>query len=269
MGSAGWARLTAVFLTLGTAWLPAQVRKVTLTTLDWQPYTGEGLPGHGYACRIVAEAFRAEGYQVDIRFYPWARALAEAREGLADGLFPEYYSEERKADFIYSSAFPGGPVGFMARRDSRIAYHGDPRTEQAKVLQGLKQYTFGVVRGYINTAEFDHAAYLKKEFCDSDEQNINKLYNGRIDLIFIDKFVADYLVETRFPSYAGALEFLEPPLEVKPLYIVFSRKAPDCGQKARDFDAGLARLLRSGRVKAIMRQYGLPYERMNLNNNNN
>ncbi|MDR3640260.1 MAG: transporter substrate-binding domain-containing protein [Humidesulfovibrio sp.] len=236
--------------------LYAQSKKVTLTTLDWEPYIGEKLPGHGYVYEIVAKAFKSMGYQVDIQFYPWTRALALAQSGKADGLFPEYYDDSRKTEFVFSDSFPGGPVGFMARADSRISFPSDPRKDLTATLQGMKQYTYGVVRGYINTKAFDAASFLRKEEADSDDQNIVKLHGKRIQVIFIDKFVAQYILKTQYPQFTKALTFMEPPLEVKPLYIVFSKKAPNYEQKMRDFNAGLGKLKASGALKAIMGKYG-------------
>jgi polar amino acid transport system substrate-binding protein len=243
-------------LLLTAQYAQAQTKKVTLTTLDWEPYIGANLQGKGYVYEIVSEAFKSVGYQVDIEFYPWARAVSEAESGKADGLFPEYYGDERKANFIFSAPFPGGPVGFMARKESKITFPADPQKELTKALQGMKQYSFGVVRDYINTKEFDDASFLKKDVSDSDEQNIKKLLAKRTDLIFIDKFVAQYIIKTTLPKSANELEFLEPPLEVKPLYIVFSKKAPDYEQKAKDFNDGLAKLQKAGTIKAIMKKYG-------------
>ncbi len=236
----------------------AGTKKITLTTLDWEPYIGEKLPGHGYVYEIIFEAFKSVGYQVNIQFYPWARAVETAKSGRADGLFPEYYDEGRKAEFVFSNSFPGGPVGFMIRKDSGITFPADPRRKQEKVLRGMKQYTFGVVRDYINTREFDAASYLKKDVSDSDEQNIRKLHAKRIDLIFIDKYVAQFLIKTKFSQYANDLVFMDPPLEVKPLYIVFSKKAPGCEQKVKDFNTGLNNLAKKGMIRAIMKKHGFP-----------
>ena len=253
------AILSVIFLFAAQS-LFAEPKKITLTTLDWEPYIGEKLPGHGYVYEIVAEAFKSVGYQVNIQFLPWPRAVEAAKSGKADGLFPEYYAEKRKTDFVYSDSFPGGPVGFLARKDSRITFPVDPRKEQTKALRGMKHYTFGVVRDYINTKEFDAASFLKKDMADNDEQNIAKLYAKRINLIFIDMLVAQYLIKTRFPQYAKDLEFLTPPLEVKPLYIVFSKKAPGYKQKMKDFNEGLKILKKNGAIEAIMKKYWFWYQ---------
>lgn len=38
---------------------------VVLSTINWPPYTGENLPGHGFISKIVTAAFEEVGYQVE------------------------------------------------------------------------------------------------------------------------------------------------------------------------------------------------------------
>lgn len=248
--------ILGVILSLGGLPARAQGKKVVLNTLDWEPYIGEKLPGKGYVFEIVSEAFKSAGYQVEIRFVPWARAVDEGETGHVDGIFPEYMDEGRLSHFIYSASYPGGPLGFLARKDSKIVIPGDLQKDQTRTLQGMKQYSFGVVRDYVNTKEFDGASFLKKDVADSDEQNIRKLQAKRSDLIVIDKFVAQYVIKSKMAQFSGELEFLEPPLEIKPLYVLFSKKAPGAEQKVKDFNDGLARLQKSGAIKAILKKYG-------------
>jgi ABC-type amino acid transport substrate-binding protein len=231
-------------------------RKVELATLEWEPYIGENLPQKGFVHEIVTEAFRSMGYDVNITFYPWARALAVATSGKVDGLFPEYYDESRTGNFVYSAPFQGGPVGFLVRKDSGIRFPSDPRKDMTATLQGMKSYHFGVVRGYINTKAFDAADFLMKDETVTDEQNVQKLIARRVDLIFIDQYVARHLIETRFPEARNDLEFLEPALEIKPLYIAFSLRTPDHDQQMRDFNEGMAKLQKSGVLKAILKRHG-------------
>lgn len=223
--------------------LSAQQKVVTLASLDWEPYIGQNLPGNGYCAQIATEAFKRSGYTVKISFLPWERAVQESKAGHYDGLFPEYYDTGRKADYVYSDSFPGGPVGFMKRKDKAITFKG---------LQDLKPYTIGIVRGYVNTAEFDAASYLKKDASESDDINLQKLYSKRLDLIFIDKYVGQYLMKTKFPTYLGEIEFINPPLEEKPLYIVFSKKGNDTEAKRKAFNDGLKSMQSDGTLKKIV-----------------
>jgi len=235
--------------------LMAGPKTVTLATLEWPPYIGKSLPKDGYVAEIVVEAFKRSGYQTDIQFFPWPRAVHMVETGNRDGLFPEYFSVDREKKCVFSHPFPGGPVGFYKRKDARISFNGNPQKELKKVLHGLRQYRFGVVRGYINIAEFDAATYLIKDEADSDESNIKKLHVKRIDLIFIDKLVANYIIKTKHFEMTPDLEFMEPALEQKSLHICFSKKSADYQRKLKAFNKGLKSIKADGTINRIMSKH--------------
>src|SRR5690242_16261894 len=95
---------------------------VRLATLEWEPYIGEKLPQQGYTAVLVREAFKDQGWDVKIEFYPWARALHLARTGEVDGLMPEYFNSSRKNEFQYSFPFRGGPLVLYKRKDDPIVF---------------------------------------------------------------------------------------------------------------------------------------------------
>jgi len=248
------------FLTMVSYLLLSQVvfagQTLTLATLEWEPYIGPNMKNNGYVFEIVEQALKRSNITVDIRFFPWARAVNTAQSGKRDGLFPEYYDEGRLANFVFSDSFPGGPVGLYKRKNNKIAYSVDPQKHQTEALKALEKYKFGVVRGYVNTKEFDAASFLKKEEVNSDETNLKKLFKGRIDFIFIDKYVAKHIIVTKYPHYLDELEFMEPPLEIKPLYIAFSKKAKDYDSKLKAFNSGLKKLEKDGSLTKIMEKHG-------------
>jgi polar amino acid transport system substrate-binding protein len=233
------------------------VKAVQLATTDWAPYIGQDLPEHGYVHILVTRAFAKAGYEAQIRFYPWARALALAREGKVAGLMPEYYDASRTKEFAYSDGFPGGPVGFYARRDRKLKIPPTLATKPAQALQTLKHLRFGVVRGYLNAPAFDTAPGLTRDEARDDLTNLRKLYHGRVDAIVIDRHVAEYLLRTEVPEFAAELEYLEPPLARHSLFVAFSRTAPDYEALLRAFNRGLEDLELSGELAAIRRQAGL------------
>jgi len=220
---------------------------IRLATLDWPPYVGEVLPQYGFTTAIVSEAFKRAGYEVKVDFMPWTRVLQETEAGNYDAAYPEYYSEERVKTFFLSDPLASGPLGFYKRKADNITY---------TKLDDLKPYRIGVVLGYINTPEFDAADYLKKEATNSDEQNLRKLLLGRIDLVVIDKFVAQYLIKTSIPEAVGTLEFMEPPLLEQSLYVIFSRQVAGSEQKLQAFNAALKTMREDGTLERILKEYG-------------
>lgn len=252
----GAAALLLLLLALPTA-ADEAARTVELSSLDWPPYIGDSLPAQGFIHQIAEQALARQGYRLKVRFLPWARAVEVAREGKSAGVFPEYYEAGRKEEFAFSDPMPGGPMGFYKRRAADIRFVADPRNDPGTVLQALKGYRFGVVRGYINNLAFDVADFLVKEEANSDELNLKKLAFSRVDLIVIDELVARHILATRLPELADQLEFMRPPLEHKPLYIAFSRQDPQWQAYRDAFNAGLKAMREDGALGRIMERAGV------------
>jgi len=228
---------------------------IILTTLDWQPYIGQDLPNYGYVYQIVKKIYEQRGYKVVIKFYPWARTMQLAASGEIDGYFPEYYNEDLKKDFYFSDPYPGGPAGFYGRKDINYKF----KTQyDMKDFHALTSYRIGIVRGYTNTKYFDSANYLQKEETTDDLSNLKKLYYNRVQLIFIDPNVANYLIRTylikQYPDYFEKTYFITPELEYKFLYVCIARKAPYAQKKLQDFNAGLKELKQTGELNKLLRE---------------
>ncbi|MGH8029458.1 MAG: substrate-binding periplasmic protein [Arenimonas sp.] len=247
--------LAAVLSITTSSAATAEKKPVRLATLEWEPYIGQEMPDQGYCAALIRAAFAQQGMQVEIEFYPWARALHLARIGAVDGLMPEYFNASRLAEFEFSAPFPGGPLVLYKRHGAAIEFSGDPAREQDAVLRALKERRFGVVRGYLNTPVFDAASYLVKDEANDDATNLRKLVYGRIDLAVIDRRVAEHLIRTEYPDYARKIEPMSPPLAEIPLYIAFSRKSPRQAELLATFNKGLAALRANGQVDKLYQRY--------------
>ncbi len=222
-------------------------QSITLGTLDWEPYIGQKMENQGWVAEVVREAFKRSGYTANFQFKPWARVTYEAQKGESDGYFPEYFSEDLKKDFILSAPFAGGPLGFFKRKGEVISY---------TKLEDLKPYKIGVVRGYVNTADFDAAAFLNKEEAKDDITNIRKLLAKRLDLIVADKYVGIHLLQQEMPDKIGSMEFVDPVLEEKDLYLCISKKNPNHAKIIQAFNDGLAQIKADGSLANIMKRHG-------------
>jgi len=225
----------------------AQDKTISLTSLEWPPYTSASLAEQGASSAVAVAAFKAMGYTLKIDFYPWERAVNLAKtDSPYSGYFPEYWSDDNAKDFVYSDPMGVGPLGFVERKDAPVKW---------KTLDDLKGITIGTVSGYINTTQFDSMAaskVLTVEAVDDDATNIAKVANGRIPLAVIDPNVMRYLLKTD-PSLAGykdQVEFNAKVLEMKKLYVCFKPGAE--GQRlSKIFDAGLKKI----DVEKVMQDY--------------
>ena len=226
----------------------AQETILTLGTLNWEPYVGEKLENDGFISEIVRESFRRAGIQIKIRYMPWARVIKELEKGSIDAAYPAYFSKERSKKFGVSKPFASSRLGFYKKKNIEVPY---------KKLEDLKSYRIGVVRGYLNSKEFDDAKYLKKDAVNSDLANLRKLLKGRLDLVVIDESTSKFLIKTNFPAKLNELEFLEPPLEEKPLYLLFSKKHSNFQKLLAGFNHGLNIIVKDGTRNKIIKYHKL------------
>lgn len=237
----GWIWLACA----GGTW--AEVKTVTLASLDWPPYTGAKLAEQGASVAVAKAAFKAMGYELKVEFYPWSRAvqLAKTSPGHA-GYFPEYYSDELKADFVLSEPMGNGPLGLAQRSDKPLSWNS---------VADLGAYKIGVVQDYINTTEFDARVAAKQQKVDvapDDSRNLLKLGAGRIDFAVVDSNVFNYLLKTdaTLKPFVGKLAMNPKLMEDKKLYICF-KKGAEGERIARLFNEGLKKI----DVAAIMAKY--------------
>ncbi len=176
--------------------------------------------------------------------------MLKTKRGKLDALYSAYYSDERAKTYALSEPYAESPVVFCTKKDADIKY---------TKLHDLAKYRIGVVQGYVNTPEIDKADYLQKDDgAVSDLLNLRKLLKNRVDLIIIDKFVAISILKNN-PTLEGdvkSVKFLDPPLEMKPLFVMFSKAVPGYEKKLADFNRGLKMVNDDGTVKNIMIKHG-------------
>jgi polar amino acid transport system substrate-binding protein len=220
---------------------------IKLATLNWQPYVSEELDGGGFTTEIVRLAFEKAGYQTEVTYMPWIRVLAEVKKGTFDAMYPAYYSDSRSRDYALSAPIANGPLILCKRSDRPLNYHS---------LEDLRPYIVGVVRGYVNTAAFDASDFITKKIVNNDKQNLLKVLTGRIDLAVIDMYTAQHIIDTSIPQARGKLDFMMPPLDVKPLYVGFSKSHSGYHKRLEAFNQALNELNQAGIVAQIYAKHG-------------
>lgn len=236
-----------VILVLCFGLISAEEKTVNLVTLEWEPYIGSKLKNGGYLAEIAREAFKAAGYETKITYMPWSRALEVAKRGDFDGVIGAYYSDERAEFFEYPDKIDEVKVVFFSKKGRNITF---------SKIEDLKPYKIGVIRGYVQTEEFDNADYLQKDESADSETVLKKLIHNRVDLIVDTKKTILHLANTKFPDQADQIEEVKPELKSHDLYIIFSKNAPDYMEKTEAYNKGLKIIKDSGRLKEIKAEYG-------------
>ena len=222
-------------------------KTVSLATTEWEPYVGEHLQDYGFTSEIIREAFNRIGYDVRFSFVPPKRVMMLVKTGEHDAGYPAYYSEDRAHWFDYSAPFAESVVGFYKRKDTHIEF---------ETLRDLIPYKIGTCLGFAYPKAFVEADYLEKEVARNEALNLRKLLNGRIDLFITDRAAALAAINRSVPEEKNALEFMDPPLEVRKLHLIFGKHEENKAM-LKDFNSGLQMIIDDGTVEKILKKQGM------------
>ncbi|WP_299496033.1 transporter substrate-binding domain-containing protein [uncultured Shewanella sp.] len=215
---------------------PIRADTLYLTSLNWAPYSSEQLDNKGAVIAVTRAALKAMGHELVVDFYPWNRAVRLATRSHTKylGYIPEYIFP---ADHLaFSVAIGSSLLVIVENKDNPIYW---------EKLSDLNQYTIGVVKGYVNTAEFDGmiaSGVQRVEMVTSDDQNIRKVVSGRVNGAVIDLHVLKYLLAREgMEPLRKKIQVNEHSLVEKELFVAF-RNTPE-GRRWRDiFNQGLEKI---------------------------
>lgn len=239
-------------------------KTIKLATSNWPPYIGERLCDKGWVFQLAVALFTSQGYQVQIEFLPWARAIRTVESGEADLLFPEYFIEptapsdnfigKYRHDLLaLSDSFPGGLVRFFKRRGSTDKFVGN--------LDNLAGESIGVVRGYQNTPEFDammDRGHFNILTVMNELQQIKVLAAGRVNLIIADPIALEYAIKSshlnaeRQQALSNSIQAVMPALSYNPLHFAVSKRHPEWQTILNQLNLTMRTFLQSGETKRII-----------------
>ncbi len=241
-----------VFLLIVTLFYSATCfagKRFTFVTVDFPPYYGEDLPEQGWVSEIVKAALEIQGYEVEIKFMPWIKAVEDTQEGYYDALLGAYHTRERAELYYFSAPIAQARTGFFKRKDVDISF---------KELTDIKNYKIGVVKGYATSKNFDSADDLDKVEVDSLDEGLVKLLNEEIDLVADSQAVGKYrlkILEEKNPGISKKIEFIKPVLAMNKIYVAISKKTTNAQQKLIDFNQGLRKIYMNGSFRKIKKKH--------------
>lgn len=172
--------------------LPSQL---TLATTNWCPYAcpnSDKLPGIAY--EYIQATLKQLDMDVDIKFYPWIRAIKEVESGRAHGLLTAV--REEAPDFVFTNTpTMSYRVCFFSNKDSQWRYKG---------VSSLNAVTLGAIKGYGYDSDIDeyirNAKSIEAVQLISGGKEIPRFINmldlNRIDAFLDDQYVAAWEAKT-------------------------------------------------------------------------
>jgi len=222
--------------------------KVRMVTTDWAPYYASTLESGGVVAELVQAAFLRGGHESSLSWYSWIRAMRMAKVGSADAVMGAYYSEERAGIYNYSDPIFSVDVGLIALKSLGIDKYGG--------LRSLDSYIIGVMRGWVYTEEFDTADFLKKQIVVNQVFAVRMLFSKQVDIVAASISVFKHEANLLSNSKGQDIVVLNPLLDSKPLYLMFSKNIPNSLELVKSFNAGMASIRADGTFQKIRDKHG-------------
>ncbi|MDE1465013.1 substrate-binding periplasmic protein [Spartinivicinus poritis] len=232
-------------------WLLASVcygEKITGAGDPWPPFLSPDLPGQGVALEIVTEAFKREGYELDMNFVPWARAIDGVKKASYDVLVGTWWTEERTKFLHYSDSYLENRIKFIKRKGDDFEFNG---------LASLDGKKVGIIRGYGYGDEFLNAANFTRPETSDLIKNLKKLVAKRIDITLEDEIVAKALIADKEPKLIEQIEFTNNALSINKLHVSSGLKNKKHKAIIDAFNKGLKAIKEDGTFDKILQKHKL------------
>ncbi|WP_168188274.1 ABC transporter substrate-binding protein [Hahella sp. CCB-MM4] len=221
-----------------------QADTIRIGTGEYAPWTTESSEHFGLVNRIVAEAFRRQGFTVDFVFVPWVRARADTESGRFDASSfwfrrPEYETQYLLSDTIFVQR----EVFFHLKQTKLPSWNS---------LEDLKDRVFGATIGYSYTQEFWDMAkgkILQVEETSSDLVNFRKLVRGRIDVFPCEEVTGWRILNKEFDrGIANLVTTQDKPLRTAEATLLMIRDKPESVRLIDLFNQALEKMKADGTI---------------------
>lgn len=222
---------------------------VAIATHNFDPFIVlENGKTYGSMVEIVDAAFAKKGITTKYVEYPWARTALLTEVDKMDVVMPKIVTPERLKNNTFSD-----PVIMTVNRFFYIKGRKIPENYKWDKFSDMRNLRVGGVLGYWYEEEFKEAG-LDVDYTASNEQNLEKLYLGRIDTFVIDEQMGWKLIRKMYPKEISRFSVMSKTESVTP-FCLMTYKGNKRGVKMiKEFNEGLKELKKSGEYDRIMRQ---------------
>lgn len=220
--------------------------EIIIPTDDWPPFriTQNNIYS-GIDFDLWKELSKRLNLQTNFRYYPWARSLANMKNGAVDMMSGIAIKKERQEYIQYSS------IPYYSC--SPVFYTQKGLGETIKTYDDLKKHLVGYVNNSIYFKKFDNDKTLKKRAVTSEEQLLKMLALKRMKIIIGTDCQADY--EIKKSGFENLIEKTQyRPNKKLDLYIGVSKKS-EFINRMDEINKTLKDIIEEGKIKEFASKY--------------
>lgn len=235
-------RSSLILLGLLAVCHPSKSAPIKVSTGEFAPYSGIGLDKKGIATQIVVGAFESaqQRHELELEFLPWKRALEYTKAGRSDASYPYFKNPEREQEYYFSDALYTSIGQVYGNKSTQNDEEPRPYTLVCIPLG----YALGSVNEIVNKYKLTlvRPNYLIQCF--------QLLYKERVEYVFANKAVAEYLVQEKLVPKPDKLYPL-PFFKTLASHHLITAKSEKNKQIIKSFNRGLAKFKQTEQYKEL------------------
>ncbi len=220
---------------------------VTMVTDEWPPYYGSEMYQQGPVTEIAREVLKQLGYQFELSFTPWKRAVASSKSGQYHAVLGGYYNKQRAEHFWYSQTIASSDIVLFTHFENKSA---------ASNISALSNKRVCVINGYFYGDEFKNNKLIERVNSNSLLHCFERLIAKRVDYLAANRLVGLDLLNNALVEYKDEIVALPLILSQEQIYILWSKQYPDNFNLNVLFNKKLKQLTETGEIKYIWQQHG-------------
>jgi polar amino acid transport system substrate-binding protein len=220
----------------------AQNQKLKLASDVWPPFTnvkGE----ESIALNLVKTALERVDIETEIEISDFDKVIKEIESNTTDGTAAIWKTQEREKTLLFSAPYLQNQLILVGLKGTDVT---------AKTIDALTGKKIGVVKNYAYGDKLLHAKNITLIFSESDQTNLEKLFDKKVDYMLVDKLLINYLLKYELNNVQELLAIANKPFETKMLYFALNKNVPDADIIISKFNDEIKLMVKDGTYNEIL-----------------
>jgi len=218
-----FAVLTTVLMTYG------QNQELNLASDVWPPFTN-----------IKSEESIALDLVSTIDF---DEVIAGLNSKTFDGSAALWKTEEREKSLLFSEPYLQNRLVLVGLKGMDVSINS---------IAELTNRKLGLVEGYAYGETLLGATNLQIVYSKSDQQNLEKLFDKKIDYMLVDELLIQYLLKYQLNDVNKYLAIAKQPFEIKTLHFALRKDIPNAESIMSSFNNEIKNMIKDGTYNEIL-----------------
>jgi len=235
-------RLTILFIISFSFSTFAQDVMLKLASDVWPPFT-DIRDKNSVATDLVEEALHRTGIKLENQIIDFTDVIQGIKKGAYHGSSALWKNDEREDIMLFSAPYLQNQLVLVGLKGANV---------NARQLTELANRKVAIVESYAYGREVEEASKVRFVRGKSDQENLEQLFNGKVDYILVDDLLIQYLVNYQQKEAAKFLEIGTVPLLIRSLHFAIRKDVPNADQIIHQFNDEIVKMMADGTYNRIL-----------------